>query len=246
MIDEVYGLLMVAVSLVSFISLAWLKNQLGNGGAGPGWLDTDQREVARLEQEASKSQATAMWRHLESAGKRSRQRQRDPKRVAASNQVNENHEILSEHMSRIELSERDHYHSMIEQFRVREMQLLYDLGEGHEKYHAILTEARETRYAILGRWREHKRSEWLEQHRALPGNEDSYPEGWPHIKLKLPYDVELGLAPDSLAILQMHGRTPTALSSERREKVERELAVIRTKRSALLADFQQHTQQVCM
>lgn len=42
--DGVYGLVVVFVSLVGFISLVWLKDQLGNGG-GPPWLENDQQEI---------------------------------------------------------------------------------------------------------------------------------------------------------------------------------------------------------
>ncbi len=47
--DGVYGLLIVFVSLLGFISMVWLKDQLGNGGA-PNWLARDQQEVAQLRQ----------------------------------------------------------------------------------------------------------------------------------------------------------------------------------------------------
>lgn len=46
--DGIYGLVVVFVSLVGFISLVWLKDQLGNGG-GPPWLANDpaQGEIDR-------------------------------------------------------------------------------------------------------------------------------------------------------------------------------------------------------
>ena len=46
--DGIYGLVVVFVSLVGFISLVWLKDQLGNGG-GPPWLENDpqQGEIER-------------------------------------------------------------------------------------------------------------------------------------------------------------------------------------------------------
>jgi len=41
----VYGLLIVFVSLLGFISMVWLKDQLGNGA--PHWLARDQQEAAQ-------------------------------------------------------------------------------------------------------------------------------------------------------------------------------------------------------
>lgn len=37
------------MSLLGFISMVWLKDQLGNGGA-PNWLARDQQEVDELRQ----------------------------------------------------------------------------------------------------------------------------------------------------------------------------------------------------
>lgn len=59
--DGVYGLLIVFVSLLGFICMVWLKDQLGNGG-GPNWLARDQQEVDQLRQREARN-VVRWWLH---------------------------------------------------------------------------------------------------------------------------------------------------------------------------------------
>ena len=49
MFDSLFGVFVVAMSLLGFISLVWLKDQLSSGET-PNWLVVD-RNTARLQQE---------------------------------------------------------------------------------------------------------------------------------------------------------------------------------------------------
>ena len=65
--DGVYGQVVVFVSLVGFISLVWLKDQLGNGG-GPPWLENDQQEVDRGQQQQQPQQQQQVQQQVRAGG----------------------------------------------------------------------------------------------------------------------------------------------------------------------------------
>ena len=74
MFDSLLGLLIVVVSLLGFISLVWLRDQLTNG-EGPEWLTTDQNNAQRQKEERKKNKVEIRKEHAKNAGSHSRMRQ---------------------------------------------------------------------------------------------------------------------------------------------------------------------------
>ena len=78
-LDNIYGLLVVFLALVGFISLAWLRDQLLHGGA-PAWLARDQRAVDQMRMREAHDSMDLLRIHLEQSSKRARERAKEPDR----------------------------------------------------------------------------------------------------------------------------------------------------------------------
>ena len=78
-LDNIYGLVVVFLSLVGFISLAWLRDQLIHGGA-PAWLARDQRAVDQMRMREAHDSMDLLRIHLEQSSKRARERAKEPDR----------------------------------------------------------------------------------------------------------------------------------------------------------------------
>ena len=78
-LDNIYGLLVVFLSLVGFISLAWLREKLLHGGA-PAWLARDQRALDQMRMRETHDSMDLLRIHLEQSSKRSRERAKEPDR----------------------------------------------------------------------------------------------------------------------------------------------------------------------
>ena len=93
LLDCFHGLLVVLVSLLGFISLVWLKEQLGHG-LGPHWLEEDRREVNRVVMREAQERVNLLRRHLEAAGVRARERHIVPDRVAVATELSKLHKLF--------------------------------------------------------------------------------------------------------------------------------------------------------
>ena len=71
--------MVVFLSLVGFISLAWLRDQLLHGGA-PQWLARDQRALNQMRMREAHDSIDLLRIHLEQSSARARERAKEPDR----------------------------------------------------------------------------------------------------------------------------------------------------------------------
>ena len=71
--------MVVFLSLVGFISLAWLRDQLLHGGA-PQWLARDQRALNQMRMREAHDSMDLLRIHLEQSSARARERAKEPDR----------------------------------------------------------------------------------------------------------------------------------------------------------------------
>ena len=194
------------VLLLSFISMVWLKDQVGNG-RGPGWLENDQREANRMRMHEAQNRVQALRRHLEEAGERARERQNAPDRVAAAKELTNLYELLHGELRTLQLIQDSEFGERLDTMRRREMQLTYDLGMSQWQYQLTLKSARKKKTTGIEKWRTRMVEEAVESHRKEVGDPKSYPEPWPDVtKMVQPTDAELGLTVDESIALQIHNK----------------------------------------
>lgn len=144
---------MVIVSLLGFISIVWLKDQLGHG-VGPNWLEEDRREVNRVVMREAQERVDLLRRHLEEAGERARERQRVPDRVAAAAELSALHDLMGIETKRLSDLQFKKIELKINKLWKREMEIMYDTGSSMLKCQDLLRSAREKRYKGLHEWKE--------------------------------------------------------------------------------------------
>ena len=101
-LDNIYGLLVVFLSLVGFISLAWLRDQLLHGGA-PAWLARDQRAADQQRMRETHDSMDLLRIHLEQSSKRAKERAKEPDRVAAAAELTELHDRLNVEVKKLQV-----------------------------------------------------------------------------------------------------------------------------------------------
>lgn len=146
--DCAHGLLVVLVSLLGFIGIVWLKDQLGHG-LGPNWLEEDRREVNRVVMREAQERVDLLRRHLEEAGARARERHVLPDRVAVAAELtklldllNTESDLLTDHMHRKFIV------ALKESWR-REMEIVYGLFGSSVMHNELLKSARNKKYSKL-------------------------------------------------------------------------------------------------
>ncbi len=149
-LDCVYGLLVVLVSLLCFISIVWLKDQLGNG-IGPNWLEEDRREVNRVEMREAQERVDLLRRHLEEAGTRARERRSVPDRVTVAAELSSLYDLM-----KMEIKKITALHAIgikLDELWKREIEISYDIRLSMVKNYDLLQSAREKRYRGLSDWK---------------------------------------------------------------------------------------------
>ena len=244
-LDEICGLVIVFLSLLGFISLVWLKDQLGNGGA-PGWLAHDHQAVNRLHLQEAQDRVNVLRRHLEEAGERARERQNAPERVAATRVLDRLHGLLHEQLKILEMVQRKNFVARLDEIRIREMDVMYDLGMSQWRYQFTLKSARNKKTTGLEDWRVQKNSERIEMQRRLAEDPTMEPPQWPRADEQIPpSEEELGLTLDEREILRVHSRAPLELGEEEKAALKQELQKLREERAVLGDKHQQHQKKIC-
>lgn len=143
--DNIYGLLVVFLSLVGFISLAWLRDQLVHGGA-PTWLARDQRAVNQQRMRETQDSMDLLRIHLEQSSKRARERAKEPDRVAAATELTELHDRLNDELKKLQEIHFEMFGRRLEELRLRETELCYELERESWQHIMLLKEARRKVY----------------------------------------------------------------------------------------------------
>lgn len=146
--DCAHGLLVVLISLLGFISIVWLKDQLGHG-LGPNWLEEDRREVNRVVMREAQESVDLLRRHLEEAGARARERYIVPDRVAAAAEVSKLQDLLNVEFNKLTDLLYNKVVTTINQLWEREVEISYNLKTLPFVFRKYLKSARMKKYKKL-------------------------------------------------------------------------------------------------
>lgn len=139
------------VSLLGFVSLVWLKDQLGQG-LGPNWLEEDRHEVNRVVMREAQERVDLLRRHLEEASVRARERHVVPERIEIATELSKLHSLFKIQSSKL----TDHlYSKFIEELnllRKRELELVYSLNGASLGIRQILRSARKKYQKVMVSW----------------------------------------------------------------------------------------------
>ena len=150
-LDCLHGLLVVLVSLLGFISIVWLKDQLGHG-VGPNWLEEDRREVNRVAMREAQERVDLLRHHLEEAGARARERQKVPDRVAVAAELTNLHDLMNVETKKLSDLHHKRIGTKLDELWKKEMEILYDLQPSVLKSQDLLISARKKWYKGHSEW----------------------------------------------------------------------------------------------
>lgn len=177
--------MIVLLSLVGFISVVWLQDQIRNGG-GPQWLEQDRIEVHRMERREAEDELNNLQAHLDEVERRARARQRAPERVEAAREVSLVRAERDKYLKQLQVIQNQRFDRKLEELRLRAMELSYDLGMGQKHYMMLLRSARQKYAKNVDAWRE-------EHILDAPGAEANCP----------PPEWKKGLSREELAIMEV-------------------------------------------
>lgn len=146
--DCANGLLVVLVSLLAFISIVWLRDQLVHG-LGPNWLEEDRREVNRVVVREAQERVDLLRRHLEEAGARARRRHVVPDRVAVAEELTKLQDLLNSESNKLTDLLHEKYIVTLKELWKREMEIAHNLQDLPMAYKKLLKSAREKKYSNL-------------------------------------------------------------------------------------------------
>lgn len=139
---------MVLVSLLAFISIVWLRDQLVHG-LGPNWLEEDRREVNRAVMREAQERVDLLRRHLEEAGARARERHVVPDRVAAATELTKLQDLLNVESNKLSDILQKKFIITLKELWKREMEITYTVFGLPLIYKKLLKSARKKRYSNL-------------------------------------------------------------------------------------------------
>lgn len=242
-LDDIYGLVIVCVSLLGFISLVWLKDQLGNGQA-PAWLENDNQQLNRVRMREAQDRVTALRQHLDKVGERARERQQAPDRVAAAKEINDLQERLHKEVKVIGRLQRPRFTTELDRLRIREMEISHDLGMSQWKYQFALKTAQNKRVKALEAWRSSTISRLMKEYREAVGNPTAVYPKFPHFDEDPPSSEALGLSLDHRAAIEMYSRRRRNLREVEEEELRQEYKELLERRRALIEEHHAHQNMV--
>ncbi|CAI8010254.1 E3 ubiquitin-protein ligase MARCHF6 [Geodia barretti] len=260
--DGFYGLVIVLLSLLGFISVVWLQDQIRNGG-GPQWLEQD-----RIEGERREAVARDGHRHQQADRPDFDEEEEDdqeeeeeeeelaaeavllqlsPRRREAARAVEEIQEKRSRYMKQLQEVQSRRFDQKLEHLRVRELELSYDLGAGQRHFMMVLRGARMKQGRRNEGWRERHR---VRRYREETGDEgatppESYkaPDPIPHTPP--PSDWGEAFTPEEVTVMQLIRRERREMDVTEREETERRLEQVRQEQRRILRNQQEHTEMIC-
>lgn len=136
------------MSLLGFISIVWLKDQLGNG-LGPNWFEEDRREVNRVVMQEAQERVNLLRRHLEDAGARARERHILPDRVAVTAELTKLQNSINIESNKLTSFLHEKYIERLKRLQIREIEITYHLyGEKTQQNVRLLKSARRKKYNV--------------------------------------------------------------------------------------------------
>ena len=152
-LDSIVGLIIVALSLLAFISLVWFKDQLTTGGGGPQWLARDQQLAHQQRHEEEQQRMEIALRQQADMGRRVRERHYAPERQTLNKQLNDYQQQLQNSLLALEVIATNKLDAEMMDLRIKELRLSYDLERPLLRYQALLGRARTKHGEAIERWR---------------------------------------------------------------------------------------------
>lgn len=141
-IDCVYGIVLVIVTLVGFVGLVWLKDQVG-GGKGPEWHENDQRLLQQARQQASRIRLQEMHDEMELSSEMSTHRTTHPTRLSLSRQNSDLKELIESQVIILQQIMSKRFDAPLEEMQFREMELYHKLGIPQRRFEQLLKHVKE-------------------------------------------------------------------------------------------------------
>ncbi len=232
--------MIVFVSLLGFISLVWLKDQLGNGRA-PAWLENDNRELNRLRLRETQDEVTAIRRHLDKSGSRAREKAQAPERTAAAQDVTDLQDKLHHETKAIGHLQRPQFTDSIDIMWVREMELSHDLGMSQWKYQFLLAEARTKREQACQRWYTQTVAERMAAIDKTGGNREDV---WRAIEEAPPSTEELELDLEHRTALESVGQWRREVGEGEEGSLREQYRRLAEWRQPFLEEYQAHQNKI--
>ena len=205
--DGFYGLVIVLLSLLGFISVVWLQDQIRNGG-GPQWLEQDRIEVHHMERREAEDELNNLQAQLDEVERRERAWQRSPERVEAAREVSLVQSERENYTKQLQVVQKSRFDRKLEDLRLRQMELSYDLRAGQRHYMIMLRRTRNKYGTHMNSWRaawEQKRllryREEMRDNAACPP--DSYSPPGLGSQFTPPHDWEQAFTREELAIMKV-------------------------------------------
>lgn len=210
-------------------------------------------QVNRQRDELERERAAHLQRYLELEDQRAREREGAPERVAIAQELQSLHSELEGCLASLQSIQQEAFGREMDSLRIREMQLLYDLGEPHTKYRLLLNSARAKRWEALKAWKHAALEEKLGRGEGggapnEPGNGQGLtPEEEERLLRDVapPTDKDLGLNLEEREVLALYNRAPRPpAGEEEREGAMAELAQVKREREEVNRDHQRHQQLI--
>ena len=202
--DGFYGLVIVLLALLGFISVVWLQDQIRNGG-GPQWLEQDRMEVNRIQRQVNNLPAQVDNGPPE---EQATDPPSSPEQAQAATQVSLLQEKRTKYMKLLQVIQRQRFDFRLEALRIRELDLSYDLDVSRKHLLLLLRRAQKKRGRNLDSWRAvQEQQRLLVFRREVADNTALPPDSYcpPHLEPNAPPPQNWGepLTKEELAIIKV-------------------------------------------
>ena len=170
-IDCVYGIVLVIVTLVGFVGLVWLKDQVG-GGKGPDWHENDQRLLQQARQQASRIRLQEMHDEMELSSEMSTHRTTHPTRLMLNRQNADLKELIQSQVLILQQIMSKRFDLPLEEMQYREMELYHKLGIPQRRFEQLIKQVRERKVY----WEEKQMDNFLKTKEGIPIEEEEEPK----------------------------------------------------------------------
>ena len=170
-IDCVYGIVLVIVTLVGFVGLVWLKDQVG-GGKGPDWHENDQRLLQQARQQASRIRLQEMHDEMELSSEMSTHRTTHPTRLMLNRQNADLKELIQTQVLILQQIMSKRFDVPLEEMQYREMELYHKLGIPQRRFEQLIKQVRERQVY----WEEKQMDNFLKTKEGIVIEEEEEPK----------------------------------------------------------------------
>ncbi|XP_019864267.1 PREDICTED: E3 ubiquitin-protein ligase MARCH6-like isoform X1 [Amphimedon queenslandica] len=225
-LEGLVGLFIVFVSLLAFISLVWLKDQLTTG-TGPDWLTADQQEAQRQAEPTPRDNMSddEKAKLINDAHIDMRKRQRTAERLSINESNKKWRKDNEKFIKELEDATAKRFYEEGVELRKRQMELIYQLELPMNHYMPALKAARLKNIEGIEKWKndivEDLKKKYIISSDVvgLPPEAAAIVDATP-----LPSLEERGLTPEQATLFELHQDRPVPITDEsRKRELEAEL-----------------------